>query len=173
MWEAIIGLLGNLFAALFPALVTPKSESSYAVKYEEYRFDVARLLTQYGRFFFNPVEMGAIRASGLYDEYLSASEEAKDLGAKLAAFSETLPEKVKDIPINRYQIHRASRCLYGLSNAFQLPHNCNESVNYEKYVEIHTEQARNYEAELRNLLNLHIPEEPKNGTQNLSKKCNR
>lgn len=161
MWDVLTGLLGHIITAIFSAISVPKQKSPYAMQYEELRYDVAMLLSKNARFYFNPVEMTKIRATDECADYAKASEETKILGAKLAAFSEILPDKVKDLHIDRIQIYQASRYLYGLSNVFQLPYNITERYNYGEYVDIHIQQARKYETELRNILKLHIPGEAK------------
>lgn len=144
-------ILTSLFGTLFPFFAQKKEVPEVQKRYEEIQFEVAQALTIYSCYYHNPVDLADYPDGKLPSQYTNASDKLRELGSKMAAFSETLPEKVKDLPITAGQMSNVSRYLIGLSNSMTTPYNQSGRSSGERRA------VRGWEKEIRDILNIHEP----------------
>lgn len=148
MIETLLGFLANIFSTLFSHFTSKHGEQSETRRrYEDLRREIAAALTMYARFFHNPIDIAQTEGHQLPQDCAEGSRKLRELASQLRALSETMPEKVKDMPITCNEMYEASKYLIGLSNSFTTPYGMARSAEERNGV-------REYEAELRKLLNI-------------------
>ena len=123
------------------------SVSESRQKYDALRCEIATALTMYACCFNNPIDLATTKNNEMPPEYVEGQKVLRSLGAQIRSLAETLPEKVKDLPISKSEMTDASGYLIGLSNSFITPY------GYGSY-QGDRDNARHYEKHLREILNL-------------------
>ena len=136
--SAMLEYLSELFLSLFPSLIKrifrKKSHSETRKEYESLRREIATALVNYSRYYYNPILLSQSKKIVVPDDFSNASNDLRTLGAKLRAFSQTMPLNVKDMPVTKKDINEVSHCLIGLSNSFTTwPESANHYRDIEKW----------------------------------------
>lgn len=146
--EVLLEFLSSLLNALIPHYASKHGKQSETRKmYEDIRRKIAAALTMNACYYYNPIDIAKTKDHRLPDDYSEGSHKLRELASELRALSETMPEKVRDMPISKKDMYESSRYLIGLSNSFTTPYDMERSA--EEYRSVH-----NYENELRRLLKI-------------------
>lgn len=144
----MIDIVMNLFSTLFPFFADKLGEQSeWRKRYEDLRLEIAAALTMNACYYSNPVDIARTKDHCLPDDYAEGSKQLRELGAKISALAETMPKKVKDMPVSKQDLMKVSGELIGLSNSFTTPYNMGAS-------EWHYDFVKRRESTIRKLLNL-------------------
>ena len=148
MIEMLLGFLADIFSTLFSHFTSKHGEQSETrQRYEDLRREIAAALTMNSCYFHNPIDIAQTRDHRLPENYAEGSRQLRELASQLRALTETMPEKVKDMPITKMDMYEASKYLIGLSNSFTTPYGMAQTS--EEY-----RAVREFEAEIRKLLNI-------------------
>lgn len=146
MLEFLSDLSLKILPGLFEWILEKRSPSETRKEYEDLRSEIANTLVNCSRYYSNPILLSRDTPINIPEEYSNASDKLRDLGVRLTAFCQTMPEDIKDIPITKQQINMVAGDLIGLSNSITSWPNFD---HHAKYVEIK-------EMEIKKILSLSI-----------------